>query len=86
MRLRGMPKLEPNERMTLRKNDLRRRIDPATARAIVYTLQRLSEKCPADLFGTLLVEAGEAWAGERAGQVPRFYWDPTQCRVRYRTR
>jgi len=69
--------------MTLRKNDRRRTITPAAARAACYTLTRVAEKVPAGLLPTLLVEAGECWRGARANEIPWFYWDGN--RVRYKT-
>ena len=71
--------------MTLRKNDRRRTITPAAARAVCYALTRIAEKVPADLLGTLLVEAGECWRGARWYETPRFYWHPSTGSVRYRT-
>lgn len=68
--------------MTLRRNDLRRRITPAAARASCYTLTRALEKCPADLAPTLLVEAGEAWASPRPNGYVQFYLDGATVRYR----
>lgn len=68
----------------LRKNDMRRRLTLKQARAISYTLTRMAEKCDPDLFLTLLVEAGEAWAHPKAGRRVQFYVDRDTGMVRYR--
>lgn len=68
----------------LRKNDMRRRLTLKQARAITYTLTRMAEKCEPDLFLTLLVEAGEAWAHPKAGRRVQFYFEPHTLMVRYR--